>query len=404
MTARILIECGAAETRAAFVDDGVVTHLWFGPARGDEMLATETAASDIVAGRVTSVSKSLSAVFVDIGAAREGFLPIRKGEKPPIEGARALFSVHRPPIGEKGAVLSSDWRKGLSEADVALLEKKAATGAVGMIGETLDAAASAFHSIRAMSKGAVADVIVNDPTSKRLLEAAGAGGVLLERQSFAENDVDGVIEESLASIVALPGGARLIFQETAAGAVIDVDTASAGEGGGARLNDKVNVAAAARILLDLSRRSLGGRVIIDFLPPTNAQARSALVETMKTGLKRFDGARFGRIAPDGLCDFTLPRRRRSLLEEASEPVGADWPVAGRRFTLDWSAKAAIRALESALGARPSSQFRLAAAADIVRYLERERPQWRNRLAQKYGARFDIIENETLKSGTYDLAE
>ena len=140
------------------------------------------------------------------------------------------------------------------------------------------------------------------------------------------------------------------------------------------------------------------------MPPTGATARNALVDSLKAGLDEIAGARFGRIAPDGLCDFTLPRTRLSLLEQATAPAGDGWPVSGRCFTIDWSAKSAVRTLERALRRRPSLRPRLFAPAGVLRYLERDRPQWRARLAEKYGARFDIIENDKLNAGRHDLAE
>ncbi|MEZ5914115.1 MAG: hypothetical protein R3C42_00630 [Parvularculaceae bacterium] len=97
-------------------------------------------------------------------------------------------------------------------------------------------------------------------------------------------------------------------------------------------------------------------------------------------------------------------QRQTLLEQASEPVGEGWPVCGRRFTLDWSAKAGIRALERALRTQPALRPRLIVAADMFEYLEHDRPQWRARIADKFSARFDIIRSETLKSGAYDIAE
>ena len=33
---RLIVECGAAETRAALLKDDKVWKFWFGPARGDE--------------------------------------------------------------------------------------------------------------------------------------------------------------------------------------------------------------------------------------------------------------------------------------------------------------------------------------------------------------------------------
>jgi hypothetical protein len=121
-------------------------------------------------------------------------------------------------------------------------------------------------------------------------------------------------------------------------------------------------------------------------------------------LRSIQGARFGRLAPDGFCDLTAPRRNLSLLESATETAGADWPVQGRRFTLDWSAKAAIRALEAALVARPSSSPRLVVPEETGNYLQTDRPQWKDRLAERYGARFRIEPSPSIGMRRHELIE
>ena len=389
MTLRILIECGAAETRAALAEDGLFTQFHFGPARGDENLAAEPSSGDIVAGRVQSVSKSLNAAFVDIGAKRAAFLALKKDEKRPIEGARAVFIVRRPAIGEKGAVISAGWRSEVAPEAIAAFEKEAAAGRVGPLGPAADALVAGFVAIATgKSLGDIA-VIANDPEARRLLSGYGARSIEICDQPFGVRKVDALIEESLATDVELPGGARMRFHETDAGVMIDIDASSSADGAGARLNDKTNAAAAARLMTELTRRGLGGRIVVDFLPPSDAAAQAALAGVIKAGLSRISGARFGALRKDGLADFTLPRRRLSLLEFASEPARDSLLRDGRRFTLDWAAKAAIRRLERTLIRAPSSSPRLIVGAEIAAYLERERPQWRERLTQRFGARFDI---------------
>lgn len=401
VTRMILIDCGAAETRAAFVENGVATHFWFGPARGDESLPAAPAAGDIYAGRVASLAKSLNAAFVDIGAGRAAFLPLGKQEKSPVEGARAVFIVRRPPIGDKGAVISADWRDGLSPAAVANIENRARDGFIGALGESADAAIAALNLRGPDFRSDDVAVIVNDPYAKRLIEDYGVPSVALSERPFAEFEVEAIIEESLAPEISLTGGARLIIQETAAGAMIDVDTATAS--GGARLNDNTNIAGLDHLLVELSRRRLGGRIIVDFLPPSGAPARGALAKRLEAGLKSFSKARVGDLRKDGLADFTLPRRQRSLLDEASEPAGEGMLRRGRRLTLDWSAKAAIRSLEDALRAGASLKPRLLAGNEIAAYLRDERAQWPARLAAKFGARFEIAEGEGMGARAYEIA-
>ncbi len=399
MTRSLLIECGAAETRAALFDGDEVTHLWFGPARGDERLPRPPQSGDIFSGRVKSVSKSINGAFVDIGGARDGFLPLKKDETPPVEGAAVIVKVRRPPIGGKGPVLTLDWTIRLQEAPKMAIAAQA-SGSPGEIGERADAALQAFLQWRS-DKSAILDIIVSDHAAKFALEAHKIAA-RIDSDLAASPQVDEAVSQSLMGTVKFSQGASLHIHETDAGALFDVDMSAAAVGAAGRMNDKINSAAALLAMNEISRRAIGGRIIIDFLPPSGAGARASLANIIAERLKRVPRARPGRIAPDGLCDLTLPRERLSLLDFATEPAGTGWPVDGRRFTLDWAAKSAIRTLEMGLRAQPSARLRLLVARDIAAYLADDRPQWEERLAQKYGARFSIEIGASLESRRHEI--
>ncbi|MEX0643931.1 MAG: ribonuclease E/G, partial [Parvularculaceae bacterium] len=197
--------------------------------------------------------------------------------------------------------------------------------------------------------------------------------------------------------------ARLTIDETEGLTVVDVDAGAAADGATGRLNDKVNAAAAARLFRELARRAIGGRIVVDFLPPSNARARADLKDALKEARRGVFDCRFGKLSDDGLFDLTAPRDRLSLLELATEPAGADWPRPGRRFTLDWQAKAAIRALERRLAAAPASRPRLTADPVIVDFIA-ARPQWAARLAARFGARFEVSKDAQIRDRSFDVSK
>ena len=396
----LVIECGAAETRAAFLVDGEPQRFWFGPARGDESLQRTPQTGDIFAGRVRAVAKGLNGAFVDIGAARDGFLPFSKNEKPPVEGAAVIVRARRPQINAKGAVLTLDWKKKLSADAAAALQSQAKAIMVGALGEPADAAVEALLRCGPEAEAGERVIVTNDAAARRLIEAAASTSVEIESRPFSAFGIDSAVEDSLEQSVSVSGGARLQFYETEAGVCIDVD--SAGAAGAS--NDKINTAAARRLFPEISRRAVAGRIVVDFLPPSGGGARTQLIEAVKEGLKAISGARFGKLSPDGLCDFTLPRRNLSLLMVATEPAGDGWPVKGRRLTLDWAAKAAIRDLEGALIARPSSAPRLLVTAEIGAYLCEQRPQWLARLAERFGARFTTGRDAAREMRAHEIVE
>lgn len=404
VTRRLVIECGAAETRAAFLVDDEPLHFWFGPARGDESLPRLPQPGEIFAGRVRSVAKPLNGAFVDIGAARDGFLPFTKNAKPPVDGAAVIVMVRRPQIDAKGAVLTLDWKEKLNVDAAAILEEQASSMRIGALGEPADAAIQAFVHCGPASLSGDRAIITNDPAAKRLIEDYASAPVEFGDAVFKLLQLDQAIAEALEPFVSLEQGGVLNFHETQAGALIDVDSASAAAGATGRLNDKINLAAAVRIFPEISRRAIAGRVIVDFLPPSGAAARAKLAETVKDNLTLFDRARFGKLSADGLCDFTIPRQRLSLLMSMTEPAGKGWPVEGRLFTLDRAAKSAGSALEGALTARPSGTPRLIVASDIADYLVTKRPQWAERLRSKFGARIRIEADAIREARAYELVD
>lgn len=383
--------------------DDEPAQFWFGPARGDERLPREPREKQLFLGRVRKVLKPLNGAFVDIGAARDAFLPFRRNDPPAVEGAAVIVTVRRPPIANKGAVVALNWRGDLAAGAHATIEAQAAAARVGPLGDPPDAVIEAFAESMRAAPIRADEIIVDDGSAARLL-ADRALSVSLGSQLFAAHGVEEAIAQSLEREVPMASGARLLFHETEAGALVDVDMAAASRGATGSANDKINSEAAVRLFRERGRRAISGRIIVDFLPPSGAAARAALAELVQRLLRPIAGARFGRLSADGLCDFTAPRTRRSLLEETSEPSGSGWPVEGRRFTLDYAAKSAIGALEAALIKAPSMRPRLVVAPEIGAYLSEARPQWGARLAEKHGARFKIETNALQAGRSHELVE
>lgn len=385
MKRRVLIECGAADTRAALLIGDEPVRFHFGCARGDEGEARAPAEGDLFAGRVRSVSRGMHAAFVDIGAGVDAFFPVGKRDKPPAEGALLAFIVRRPPIGDKGAVLARGGSNGpLGDAP-------------GPLGPPVDAAVIAYRAVATQKPD---EVIVSDHEAAEAIRSC-APLIAVQPQPFEKADIDGSVDAALERQLSLEAGGRLFFDENEGLSVIDVDSAQALSDAPGRLNDRVNAAAAAAIPGELARRAIGGRVIIDFLPPSGAAARSALVDSLKKNAAALLDVRIGRLSADGLLDLNIRRDRRSLLEQACERFGAGEVRPGLRHTLDWRAKTAIRALERSLAAARSARMQLACGPALAAFIG-ARPQWARRAASKYGARFDIIEDASLANREFDV--
>ena len=247
-------------------------------------------------------------------------------------------------------------------------------------------------------------IVINDRRAAAELKAHAPDiPVELNADPFADYDIAALIEESLEQTALLPGGARLIFAETEGGCVIDVDASVAAASVSQRINDKVNAVAAPAIFREIERRAIGGRIIVDFLPPTSERFFAALSEELNQRMRSISGARAGKLRKDGVFDFTAPKTQASLLTIASESAGDDWLRPGRRLTADWRLKSAIFQLETTLRRSPRARPSLRLGRDLFAHLQ-SNDVWLARLSERHGARFLIEASDRLQPRDYDLAE
>lgn len=383
---RLLIECGAAETRAALVRDDHVVGLWFGPARGDEAAPAPPRAGEIWRARVRAVAKGAMSAFVDLGIGPEALVNLKKSDTPLTEGEDVLVQIRRAAEAGKGPIASLDWTAAKSEA---ILLRADNFDGPGRIDPVHDAIVQALLHFGADG----VDLVEVDDHEAAMAVALGCLRAditppELDMRSEADGfpEIDEAVDAALERTVPLAAGARMIFDETEALVAVDIDAGGAFDGP-RPLADRVNVASAARLFDELALRGVGGQVVVDFLPPGGAKGRDALIAALKDGAAAA-GGKFGRLNRDGLADFTLPRRGPSMAMAMSEPAGAGWLRAGRRLTVARLARDAVRALDRALRAEPSVQARLVVSPAVAAHIA-EHPQWTERLAEKRGARFRV---------------
>jgi len=379
----IIIECGAAQTRAALIVDKAVTRFWFGPARDDERRETAPEPGVHYFGRVISVEKSSGALFVDIGAHETGFLQMRANQAPPNEGALIRVEIKRAARGRKGATLG-------------FLGAAEAGAVIGPLAPPRDALLQALSCLG----GAPADeIIVDSGAAKAFLSVNAENTGIITHEAgnlFAAHGAADAIDDAFLRTALLPCGGSIIIDEAEALTAIDVDSISAARRDAKRIA-RVNREAARMAALQISRRDIGGQVVIDFLRDRRASL-AALNDELK---KCFPNAQKAGWTKSGLFAFVLPRPNASLLERATQATPGE-PVKGRRFTLDWLAKAALNESENRLKAPRARQLRLAAGSTLFAYLT-DRPHWTDRLNERYGARLSIVEDHEREDRAYDLS-
>ncbi len=398
----VVIECGVAATRAALIEDGTARRFWFGPARGDEARDQAPTAGRRFAARVTSVDRGLAAAFLDIGDGLDAYLSVNgKNRAHLVEGALVATVVKSPPRQGKGAVLK--WL-GAPPPDCA---------GPGRLGPVDDAALEALRALDETgsedAQGRMARparIVIDDGAARAVLAAAAPDRAVFHDALcdalFETHGAEAALEEAFARVVPLRGGGRITIDETEALTAIDVDTGALKAASPARLREKIALAAADEVMRQARLRDIGGHVVADFPAIGAPAARARFAGHLKSALAALPGAGAAGFSKSGLYSFTLPHRAQSLMERFTEPAPAD-PAPGRRFTLDWRAKSAIRALEHRLRAAPSARPRLAAAVDLGAYLD-QKSEWTVRLAERYGARFAIVASPQLEERGFDLSE
>ena len=382
----LLIDHGAIETRATLIRDGAPVRFWFGPAPGAESADKRPIAGRKFSGRVRRVENNLSAAFVDIGGELDAFLPLR--ESAVAEGAAICVRVVAAPRGRKGAVVD-------------LIEP---LGDLPLPGR-LDPSPAPVEAFETLGDG-VGEIVTNSAVVAQLLDAPEVRAPISIAEGGADlfdaYAVDDALETALDERVALPGGGALHFSETEALAAIDVDTGGTGASSADRLREKVIEEAAREAALQIERRNLSGRIIIDFPSVRSRAHRNRAVKHIERALTSLSRVTSKSIAGSNLVTMTRERRGASLWDEVTEPFPTT-PVAGRRYTCAWLSRRAVRAAEQRQCAKPSARLELCVGADLDAWLNTV-ADVREAYFNRWGVRLNLVCNKSMGARDFDLFE
>jgi ribonuclease G len=136
---------------------------------------------------------------------------------------------------------------------------------------------------------------------------------------FEARGVEEAIERAIEPRVALPNGATLIVEETAALVAIDVNLgAGGGRGEGAIL--EANLEAARAIAREVRLRGLAGRIVVDFVAMARRENRDKVLATLRAAMVDDPaGVRIAGYTATGLVELTRRRDRPSLTEVLCGP-------------------------------------------------------------------------------------
>jgi len=142
-----------------------------------------------------------------------------------------------------------------------------------------------------------------------------------EAPIFDHYNIETEIDKSLKRKVWLRSGGYLIFDETEALTVIDVNTGKFV--GSSSLNEtivKTNIDAASEIARQLRLRDIGGIIVIDFIDMSNQRDKQQVIKSLENALKR-DRSRtkISSISALGLVEMTRKRTGETVTDFMTEP-------------------------------------------------------------------------------------
>jgi ribonuclease G len=179
-----------------------------------------------------------------------------------------------------------------------------------------------------ISKMSSGNIVIDDLSFKQKLEGMEAvkkGMVQLhyfqEKENvFSAYHVEHEIEKALKRVVWLDNGAYLIFDETEALTIIDVNTGKFS--GKLELEDtvvKTNRLAAIEIARQLRLRDVAGMILVDFIDMKKDQHRQLIFEIMEQECKKDERrTKIIGFTPLGILQMTRKKTRVSLSEALKE--------------------------------------------------------------------------------------
>ena len=213
---------------------------------------------------------------------------------------------------------------------------------------------------------------------------------------FDKFQIEDEIEKSFSRKIWMKSGGHIIFDQTEAMMVVDVNSGRSVSEKDHELNAlKIDLEAAQTIAHQLRLRDIGGIVVIDFIDLASEAHRKKVVSELKKRLKK-DRAAFDILPMSdfGLVELTRERVRPSLLYRYSEPCPRCNGL-GRipaKSAVITKIEREIQQIKSATGTR---RFVLRAYPDMVSYLSDGLNSRVRRLMRKFFVTIKLVPDRNL---------
>jgi ribonuclease G len=206
-----------------------------------------------------------------------------------------------------------------------LLEKAASLKKPGILYQKDTFTQLVLDSITGMSSG---EVMIDDLSLKKLIQSRNPNLNITyyngKENIFAHHRIEHEIDKALKRIVWLDNGAYLIFDETEALTIIDVNTGKfSGKNDYQDTVVKTNTLAAIEIARQLKLRDIGGIVLIDFIDMKNEKDKRYIQDTIEKEFQK-DKTRTKIIGFTSLGILQLTRKKTKV--SLSEALQEKCPV------------------------------------------------------------------------------
>lgn len=179
------------------------------------------------------------------------------------------------------------------------------------------------------------EILVDGPLSQKAARLyfqryrpALAGKVTIAPEAaalFAHYDVPAEIEVALQRIVSLPGGGSIVFDQTEAMMVIDVNSGAHKSGAGSdKFAFDVNAEAVIEIARQIRIRNIAGIIVIDCLQMNDKADAGRLLELFQSHIAQDPShVHVAGMSPLGLLEISRRRRGPALIDLLLKPAAQD---------------------------------------------------------------------------------
>ncbi|RMG43358.1 MAG: hypothetical protein D6718_12410 [Acidobacteria bacterium] len=259
--------------------------------------------------------------------------------------------------------LADRWRR---------IERRAAAVSAPAVLEQEDGPLLAF--LRDRLDGSIGEIVVEGEGLLAAVERAAAESVvplpprrrhtgpLPAVEAFG---LERALDEALAREVRLPGGGRLVIDETEAFVAVDIN--SGRDTGAVDLEQtavRTNLAAVAELERQIGLRNLSGLIVVDFIDMRDPDHRRAVNDALERVLAKDRlKTRFTRLSEFSLAEVTRQRRGLPLAARLTEPC--PHCESGRTLRPEVQARRLLRELRRQARPVPGARFVLSGPQRVI---------------------------------------